>query len=318
MARASATDDATGRVSLPVALFVAALVVLVAAAVALVPVGPLHLGDLTVAGPGGESAEAVEEVDGDAGLQVALRGPRHLVPGYASPLEVRVTERGGGPLALDARRLQLTFDLDLVPEARGWVVVTPARLLVAPAELASQRIALLGFGGVPCTEELDELGILTVTARELVQDGRTATAELIVPGAACELDVPEAPETVNQLEAPSRSPSSGWRPAPTSDGDAAEDEDDEADVEEDDEPEEGDRDAERAEDDEAEDDETPEVPREATTPHRDQDDEQDEGAPPEEHPADADPDPGDGNGGDEGSGDASDDGDAGNAGADDD
>lgn len=213
-----------GLLSLSSTLLAGAVVlVVVAAAVAFIPPGSLAGGGLVVTGPAADATtEPAEDTDERSELQVAVRGPRRLVPRHPAPLEVRVSDHGGA-LRLAGRRLLLTFDLELDPEARGWVMVDPGRLLVRADALGEQRIELRGFGELPCGEQV---GTLHVTARELVEDGRTATAELTVPGQACDQPVPAAPDTVHQLEAPTPTPPArSTRPAPSSgdDGSATDD-----------------------------------------------------------------------------------------------
>jgi hypothetical protein len=203
--------DANGLLSLRSTLIAGALTLALTALLAFGPAGLFSVGGLVVTGPAGDAtADPLGVEDEEDGLRVFVRGPRHLVPGYASRIEVRVSEHGATP-ALDGRRLQVTLDLDLEPEARGWVLATPTRVLVHPEHLVDERFELQALGEVPCG---DEIGTLTVTATELVQDGRSVSTQLAVPGASCDEDVvPEAPETVHELEAPA--PRTSSRPAPT-------------------------------------------------------------------------------------------------------
>lgn len=126
-------------------------------------------------------------------LPVAVRGPSRLLPGRPAPLEVRVTT-SAATLGADQRRLLLHLDLDLAPDARGWLVVDPPRLLTSPAELAGEQVTLTGLDGLPCGTSP---GTLTVTARELVTDGREGSVDYELPGLACpDDDLPEAPESL--------------------------------------------------------------------------------------------------------------------------
>jgi hypothetical protein len=174
------------------ALLGVAVVVLIAGLVALVP-GLRSVADLGVVDAGGEPGQAVAHgAELSDELAVSVRMPSRLVLGRRAPLEVRV---GAAEPLGDDERLLLTFELDLGPQGAGWVVLDPARLLSTPAELPRERVELLGFGELPCTQEV---GTLTVRARELAEDGRSGAITVPVPGASCHPDgVPEAPDSVH-------------------------------------------------------------------------------------------------------------------------
>lgn len=206
--------ETPGLVSLAQTLLGGAVLLLVGAGYLLLAPGPAipRLADVPGATDAPVPVTTVANGDtgegADGGLPVAVRGPARLVPGRPTPLHVRVGD-SATPLDTDRPRLRLSFDLDLRREARGWVVVDPPRLLTSPDGLPGEEVALTGLDEIPCGTRP---GTLTVTAHELVEDGRSGRASYEIPEVACPGDdVPDAPESLNLQQRVWHGGTGDWR-----------------------------------------------------------------------------------------------------------
>lgn len=175
--------------------WVSAVFACAAAAIALVAITLTTNVDPVAAatGPATGSDTATDRTHhGEAKLGLHL--PERLPVGTDVRFSMQLVGGDADELRLGDTRVRIELHLELVPEARGWIHLEPARGLVPLAELHLWRPALSVSEQAPCGVMP---GQLTAHLRTVEEQPRTFEVERLLPPVSCERDVPPAPASIH-------------------------------------------------------------------------------------------------------------------------